>query len=237
MTGRTLVALLLIHFLVLDQEVDKVLVVHDLLILHGYNDPHLILERLKCLHQHLAIFDESHYYLVIVPLHLVLVPAGRLIYGYHLAEPGQHLVGRQYRQLLEARLDVTSRAQECGELLRLVEVGKPRDVLHEFVEEEAALLHEVVLSIPDRLLLRDRRHVQTHEPREKDIPEEVELFVSPKDLKLAEMVAAPDLVQVMLTDCVILDFGFYYLDVRRLVLFARHQILEGRDHRGNEDRL
>jgi len=95
----------------------------------------------------------------------------------------------------------------------------------------------VVLGVPYRLFLWDGRHVQTHEPREKDVPEKMKLFVPPKDLKLTEMVASPDLVQVMFTDCVILDFGFHYLDVRRLVLFARHQVLEGRDHRGNQDRL
>ena len=119
----------------------------------------------------------------------------------------------------------------------LVEVWQSRDVLHEFVEEEAALLYEVVLGVPERLLFWDGRHVETHEPREKDIPEEVKLFVPPEHLKLAEMVAALDLVQVMLSNGVILDFGFHHLDVRRLVLFARHQIFEGRNHRGNEDRL
>ena len=48
----------------------------------------------------------------------------------------------------------------------------------------------------------------------------MKLFVPPIDLKLTKMVAAPDLVQVMFTDCVVLDFGLYHLDVRRLVLFA-----------------
>jgi hypothetical protein len=48
----------------------------------------------------------------------------------------------------------------------------------------------------------------------------VKLFIPSEHFKLAKMVAAPDLVQVMLTDFVILHFGFHYLDERGLVLFA-----------------
>ena len=168
----------------------------------------------------MAIFDKPHNYLVVVPLHLVLIAAGRLIHGYHLTESGQHLVGSQQWQLLETCFNIAGRAQERGELLGLIEVGQSRDVLHEFVEEKAALLHEVVFGVPNRLLLWDGWHVETHEPREKDIPKEVKLFVPPIHLKLTKMIAAPDLVQVMFTDCVVLDFGLYHLDVRRLVLFA-----------------
>ena len=88
-------------------------------------------------------------------------------------------------QLIEALLELADGSQEDCKFLRLVQVGKPCDVLHEFVQEVHALLDERLVFVADCLLFRHRRHVQTEEPRVKDIPQLIKLFVSSEDLKLA----------------------------------------------------
>jgi hypothetical protein len=223
---RTLVQLFFGDLLVLDKEIDEVLVVHHLLVLHGYYHPHLIFKYLQGLHQDIAVLNKAHYYLVIVALYLVFIGA-LFVDGDDLAEPLQHLIRRQKWQLIEANLHIAGWTEESSKLLRLIQVRQPCDILKEFVQEEASLLHKVVLVVPNLLFLRNRRHIQTHEPTEEDISEHVKLFVSAVYLKLPQVITALDLVQVMLPNGVALHFDIHHIDLGRVILLADHQIFEG----------
>jgi hypothetical protein len=153
------------------------------LVLHGHYDSHLIFEYGQCSHQHIAFLDESNYELVVVLFNLLFISPA-LINRYGLAESREQLVCAEMRQLIEALLELADGSQEDCKFLRLVEVGKPRDILHEFVQEVHALLDESLVFVADGLLFRHRRHVQTEEPTVKDIPQLIKLFVSSEYLKL-----------------------------------------------------
>jgi hypothetical protein len=153
------------------------------LVLHGHYDPHLIFEYGQRSHQHIAFFDETDDDLVVVLFNLLFISAA-LINRDGFAESREQLVCAKVWQLIEALLELADGSQEDCKFLRLVEVGKPRDVLHEFVQEVHALLNESLVFVADGLLFRHRWHVQTEEPTVKDIPQLIKLFVSSEDLKL-----------------------------------------------------
>lgn len=81
-----------------------------------------------------------------------------------------------------------------------------------------------------RLLLRNRRNVQTQEARVEGLAKGVELAESSEDGELAEVVRALHGVHRVLRGRPALDLRLAHFEVGRVVLAQAQQVLEARGH-------
>ena len=97
---------LTVDLLILREEVDKVFVVHDLLLFDWHYHLHLVLEDDKGLEQGIAITHEAIDDVVVVAFESVVV-RDTFIDGEHLPEPLELHLSCEDRQLVEALLEVS----------------------------------------------------------------------------------------------------------------------------------